>query len=162
VIKVRHSTTPIKSFIASEFVGSVLDEEHHGYLHFRLPMSSIQSMPAIFAVLERAKTVYDLEDYELTQTSLESIFCKFAQAQYDTEENPNPKPTRRAHVAEPETATTALNRSTSDDDDDDDDALCLLDNVPRQISLELPSNIVDQSLRVVQPIVSYTPADDFA
>jgi ABC-type multidrug transport system ATPase subunit len=80
-IKVRGSTDPVKEFIAATFVGSVLEEEHRGYLHFMLPTASIPSLPAIFGALQGAKSRLDIEDYELTQTSLEAIFCKFAQAQ---------------------------------------------------------------------------------
>ena len=61
------------------------------YLHFKLPSTSIGALPEIFSILELAKSTFDLEDYELTQTSLEAIFCKFAQAQYDNDDPVEPK-----------------------------------------------------------------------
>ena len=98
VIKVRHSTVPIKDHIKFVFTGSILEEEHRGYLHFRLPSASITSFPAIFSILEKAKQQFDLEDYELTQTSLEAIFCKFAQAQIEEEHRLHPTQHTHAEV----------------------------------------------------------------
>ena len=151
MLKVRSSTAPIKSHIASEFAGSILQEEHRGYLHFRLPTASIPNLPSIFAVLERMKQNFDLEDYELTQTSLESIFCKFAQAQIEEDV----KPKRKARKDARRTPQSALNTSTISTHthvvmepvspvsgflvDDDDDLLDLA--APRPMSMDLPVNL---------------------
>ena len=101
VIKVRHSTAPIKDEIQRVFPGAIMEEEHRGYLHYRLPSASITSFPTIFSTLERTRVQFDLEDYELTQTSLEAIFCKFALAQQDEDDR-----SAAAKKRKPRTATT--------------------------------------------------------
>jgi len=144
VLKVRHSTAPIKAHVAQVFPGSELHEEHRGYLHFKLPSSSISSLPAIFAILEQARTTYELEDYELTQTSLESIFCKFAQAQYDTDEQPR-RPRRSHPSLDSETRADVQMESIADlhghDDDDEDgdvSGIHLFEDAGRRSSFDLP------------------------
>jgi hypothetical protein len=151
VIKVRHSTTPIKGHIETTFVGSILEEEHRGYLHYRLPSSSIHSLPAIFSLLELAKRTFDLEDYELTQTSLESIFCKFAQAQIEEDAKPKTKArkAKRAHNNGVPASSNAVAMHAIDhggfhltDDEDDDDALLIPDEVGSpSVALDLPRNL---------------------
>ena len=79
-------TMPVKAFVHSKLVDAVLQEEHKGYLRFLLPTSSVVSYPALFTELERAKQPLGIDDFELTQTTLESVFIKFAKQQWDEPE----------------------------------------------------------------------------
>ena len=81
-------TLPVKAFVHSKITNAVLQEEHKGYLRFLLPTSSVVSFPALFMELERAKQAIGFDDFELTQTTLESVFIKFAKLQSDWTEPP--------------------------------------------------------------------------
>jgi hypothetical protein len=65
----------------ANFVGCLLIEEHNGYLRYMLPASSLETIPRAFKILEASKTRVQVEDYELSQTTLEAIFCKLATEQ---------------------------------------------------------------------------------
>lgn len=70
-----------KTFVAEQFAGAELIEEYDGHLRFTVPASAASglSLGTIFGRIERANQEGALcEDYTLTQTSLENIFCNFA------------------------------------------------------------------------------------
>ena len=45
-----------------------------GYVHYDVP-SKAKSWAAIFAKMEQAKERYDIEDYSVSQTTLEQVSC---------------------------------------------------------------------------------------
>lgn len=67
---------PVRAHVEQAFAQAKLEEVHRGYLHYQLPASSVSSLAAAFGVLEDAKTQLGIENYELSQTSLEEVFCK--------------------------------------------------------------------------------------
>ncbi|KAJ3601486.1 hypothetical protein NHX12_032454 [Muraenolepis orangiensis] len=69
-----------KDFIESTFPGSQLKDEHQGMVHYHLTDKSL-SWAQVFGTLEAAKDKYCIEDYCVSQISLEQVFLSFAQFQ---------------------------------------------------------------------------------
>ncbi|XP_021491365.1 phospholipid-transporting ATPase ABCA3-like [Meriones unguiculatus] len=66
-----------KHFIAEVFQGSELKQENQGVLNFYIP-SKDNSWGKVFGILEKAKEQYNLEDYSISQITLEQVFLTFA------------------------------------------------------------------------------------
>ncbi|XP_026071364.1 ATP-binding cassette sub-family A member 3-like isoform X1 [Carassius auratus] len=73
-----------KDFIESTFPGSLLKDEHQGMVHYHLTDKTL-SWAQVFGVLEAAKEKYSIEDYCVSQISLEQVFLSFAQFQHCAE-----------------------------------------------------------------------------
>ncbi|KAM4598643.1 phospholipid-transporting ATPase ABCA3 [Polymixia lowei] len=73
-----------KDFIESTFPGSLLKDEHQGMVHYHLTNKSL-TWAQVFGTLEAAKEKYCIEDYCVSQISLEQVFLSFAQFQHCTE-----------------------------------------------------------------------------
>jgi ABC-type multidrug transport system ATPase subunit len=62
----------------AEYIGAVKVLEHHaGQLRCELPSAGL-SLASVFAKIEAAKTELGVEDYAVSQTSLEQVFLQFA------------------------------------------------------------------------------------
>nr|XP_021522877.1 ATP-binding cassette sub-family A member 17-like [Aotus nancymaae] len=66
-----------KAFVDLTFPGSVLEDEHQGMVHYHLPGQNL-SWVKVFGTLEQAKKKYMLDDYSVSQVTLEDIFLSFA------------------------------------------------------------------------------------
>jgi len=66
-------------FLRANFPGTIILERHDRTLRFRLPAKS--ALSDIFRLLQDAKADLSLEDYGISQTSLEQIFNDFAAQQ---------------------------------------------------------------------------------
>ncbi|XP_070562934.1 phospholipid-transporting ATPase ABCA3-like [Ptychodera flava] len=77
--------TPIKQFIEGTFPGSKLKDEHQGMVHYHITDTTL-TWAEIFGKMERAKTKYNIEDYSVSQTTLEQVFINFARSQRDVAE----------------------------------------------------------------------------
>uniref|UniRef100_A0A8C2JY49 ATP-binding cassette, sub-family A (ABC1), member 3b n=1 Tax=Cyprinus carpio TaxID=7962 RepID=A0A8C2JY49_CYPCA len=66
-----------KDFIESTFPGSLLKDEHQGMVHYHLTDKTL-TWAQVFGVLETAKEKYSIEDYCVSQISLEQVFLSFA------------------------------------------------------------------------------------
>ncbi|XP_023666396.2 phospholipid-transporting ATPase ABCA3 [Paramormyrops kingsleyae] len=73
-----------KDFIESTFPGSMLKDEHQGMVHYHLTDKTL-TWAQVFGTLEAAKEKYRLEDYCVSQISLEQVFLSFAQFQHCAE-----------------------------------------------------------------------------
>nr|XP_036860350.1 ATP-binding cassette sub-family A member 3 isoform X1 [Manis javanica]XP_036860351.1 ATP-binding cassette sub-family A member 3 isoform X1 [Manis javanica]XP_036860355.1 ATP-binding cassette sub-family A member 3 isoform X1 [Manis javanica]XP_036860356.1 ATP-binding cassette sub-family A member 3 isoform X1 [Manis javanica] len=73
-----------KAFVDLTFPGSVLEDEHQGMVHYHLPGDDL-SWAKVFGVLEKAKEKYGVDDYSVSQISLEQVFLGFAHLQPPTE-----------------------------------------------------------------------------
>uniref|UniRef100_A0A668AI68 ATP binding cassette subfamily A member 3 n=1 Tax=Myripristis murdjan TaxID=586833 RepID=A0A668AI68_9TELE len=73
-----------KDFIESTFPGSLLKDEHQGMVHYHLTDKTL-TWAQVFGTLEAAKEKYCIEDYCVSQISLEQVFLSFAQFQHCTE-----------------------------------------------------------------------------
>lgn len=73
-------------FVAATFEGAVLKECHNGLLRYQLPRDSFD-LAVVFQKLENGKKALGLEDYSVTQTTLEDVFCNFAQHQSEEDDD---------------------------------------------------------------------------
>uniref|UniRef100_A0A3P9HLW0 ATP-binding cassette, sub-family A (ABC1), member 3b n=1 Tax=Oryzias latipes TaxID=8090 RepID=A0A3P9HLW0_ORYLA len=73
-----------KDFIESTFPGSQLKDEHQGMVHYHLTDKAL-TWAQVFGTLEAAKEKYQIEDYCVSQISLEQVFLSFAQFQHCTQ-----------------------------------------------------------------------------
>ncbi|XP_068605723.1 phospholipid-transporting ATPase ABCA3 [Brachionichthys hirsutus] len=73
-----------KDFIENTFPGSQLKDEHQGMVHYHLTDKTL-TWAQVFGTLEAAKEKYHIEDYCVSQISLEQVFLSFAQFQHCTE-----------------------------------------------------------------------------
>uniref|UniRef100_A0A8C9F1E8 ATP binding cassette subfamily A member 3 n=1 Tax=Pavo cristatus TaxID=9049 RepID=A0A8C9F1E8_PAVCR len=74
-----------KAFVEKTFPGSVLKHEHQGMVHYHLTNKNL-SWAQVFGALEKAKEKYRLEDYSVSQISLEQVFMSFTRFQHYTED----------------------------------------------------------------------------
>uniref|UniRef100_A0A8C3SVY6 ATP binding cassette subfamily A member 3 n=1 Tax=Chelydra serpentina TaxID=8475 RepID=A0A8C3SVY6_CHESE len=65
-----------KAFVEKTFPGSVLKHEHQGMVHYHLTNKNL-SWAQVFGALERAKEKFHVEDYSVSQISLEQVFMSF-------------------------------------------------------------------------------------
>ncbi|XP_035035732.2 phospholipid-transporting ATPase ABCA3 [Hippoglossus stenolepis] len=70
-----------KEFIESTFPGSQLKDAHQGMVHYHLTDKTL-TWAQVFGTLEAAKEKYRIEDYCVSQISLEQVFLSFAQFQH--------------------------------------------------------------------------------
>lgn len=73
-------TTQIKEYIEETFPGSVLKDEHLGMVHYHITDTRV-TWSQIFGAVERVKMEYDIEDYNISQTTLDQVFLNFARGQ---------------------------------------------------------------------------------
>ncbi|XP_051513569.1 phospholipid-transporting ATPase ABCA1-like [Myxocyprinus asiaticus] len=73
---------PVMKFIESELPGSTLKEKHRNTLQYQLP-SSLTSLAHIFSILAKNKEFLRIEDYSVSQTTLDQVFVNFAKDQSD-------------------------------------------------------------------------------
>lgn len=86
IMKVRGSSeqvAAIQRFVEDSFPGARCAEAHNGYIRYALPDARMVPLSTLFAKLEECKRLHNLEDYSISQTSLDEIFCNFAQQQDD-------------------------------------------------------------------------------
>ncbi|XP_027628464.1 ATP-binding cassette sub-family A member 1 isoform X1 [Tupaia chinensis] len=73
---------PVQEFFERAFPGSVLKEKHRNMLQYQLP-SSLSSLARIFSILSQSKKQLHIEDYSVSQTTLDQVFVNFAKDQSD-------------------------------------------------------------------------------
>ncbi|XP_007428699.1 ATP-binding cassette sub-family A member 1 [Python bivittatus] len=73
---------PVQDFFKLAFPGSVLKEQHRNMLQYQLP-SSPSSLARIFSILSQNKKRLCIEDYSVSQTTLDQVFVNFAKDQSD-------------------------------------------------------------------------------
>ncbi|XP_066910613.1 phospholipid-transporting ATPase ABCA3-like [Clytia hemisphaerica] len=83
-VGVESAIPPLKHYIETTFPGSLLKDEHQGYIHYQLKTD--QSWAQLFGIMERAKQQYNIEDYSVSQTTLEQVFLNFTRAQREAED----------------------------------------------------------------------------
>lgn len=63
---------PVLELIERELPGSTLKEKHRNMLQYQLP-SSLSSLARIFSILSRNKKQFQIEDYSVSQTTLDQV-----------------------------------------------------------------------------------------
>lgn len=66
-----------KEFIAATFPGSIINQEHQGIFDYHIPKKEI-CWGKVFSILEKAKALFKLDDYSISQITLEQIFLTIA------------------------------------------------------------------------------------
>uniref|UniRef100_UPI00398F4B51 phospholipid-transporting ATPase ABCA1-like n=1 Tax=Pristiophorus japonicus TaxID=55135 RepID=UPI00398F4B51 len=74
--------TPMVEFFKRAFPGSILKEKHRSMLQYQLP-SYQSSLSRIFSILSSNKEKLQIEDYSVSQTTLDQVFVNFAKDQSD-------------------------------------------------------------------------------
>jgi ATP-binding cassette subfamily A (ABC1) protein 3 len=74
-------TAPLKQYIQETFPDCTLKEEHQSMVTYQIP--SGKSWAHVFGSIEKAKQQMDIEDYSVTQTTLEQVFLNFARHQIE-------------------------------------------------------------------------------
>nr|XP_048292244.1 ATP-binding cassette sub-family A member 17-like isoform X3 [Myodes glareolus] len=72
----RQEVPKFKAFVDLTFPGSNLEDEHEGMVQYYLPGHGL-TWAKVFGIMEQAKKDYMLEDYSISQVSLEDIFLSF-------------------------------------------------------------------------------------
>mmetsp|Transcript_21654 Transcript_21654/g.23613 ORF Transcript_21654/g.23613 Transcript_21654/m.23613 type:complete len:115 (-) Transcript_21654:44-388(-) len=62
-----------KQFVESHFAGAVLIEEHSTLLNYEVPRASIKLLSQAFRLLEENKQALGIDDYVLSQSTLEQV-----------------------------------------------------------------------------------------
>ncbi|XP_053906261.1 phospholipid-transporting ATPase ABCA7 isoform X3 [Cuculus canorus] len=73
---------PLENLMELHFPGIVLKERHRGLLQFQVP-SHAGSLASIFSVLAAHREPCHIEDYSVSQTTLDQVFVHFAREQSD-------------------------------------------------------------------------------
>lgn len=73
------------AYVQKHFAGAELQECHNGYIRYQVPSAAGASLADCFDIMEAGKTAVGLEDYSITQTTLEEIFCNFAESGRETD-----------------------------------------------------------------------------
>lgn len=71
---------PLMQHIEQAFPGSVLKDVHQNLVHYHVNNPSL-TWSALFSGMERAKHEFNIEDYSVSQTTLEQVFINFARSQ---------------------------------------------------------------------------------
>ncbi|KAH9491699.1 ATP-binding cassette sub- A member 1 [Bulinus truncatus] len=74
--------SPVMQFISSTFPTAKLREKHHNMLQYQLATDSL-SLSKLFEAMEVAKRDFNVEDYSVSQTTLDQVFINFAKKQTD-------------------------------------------------------------------------------
>ena len=72
------------NFVDAEFPGSRVKDMHQGIVHYQIlggTNGGGMSWAQLFSTMERAQSRFHLEDYSVSQTTLEQVFINFARAQ---------------------------------------------------------------------------------
>uniref|UniRef100_A0A8C9WEH3 P-type phospholipid transporter n=1 Tax=Scleropages formosus TaxID=113540 RepID=A0A8C9WEH3_SCLFO len=90
---------PVMEFIEAELPGSTLKERHRNMLQYQLP-SSLTSLARIFSMLAKHKQRLQIEDYSVSQTTLDQVFVNFAKDQSDEDHSKDISLTRKDTVVD--------------------------------------------------------------
>jgi ATP-binding cassette subfamily A (ABC1) protein 3 len=71
--------------IHNAFPNSQLKEAYEGFVHIHIKEPNI-SLAALFRIIESCKQTYSIENYTVSQTTLEQVFLNFAKSQLDPDE----------------------------------------------------------------------------
>uniref|UniRef100_A0A671UPG0 P-type phospholipid transporter n=1 Tax=Sparus aurata TaxID=8175 RepID=A0A671UPG0_SPAAU len=73
---------PVEDFVQQNFPGSVLKEKHHNTLQYQLPYKQ-GALANIFSVFTSHQQRLEVEDYTVSQTTLDQVFVNFAREQHE-------------------------------------------------------------------------------
>uniref|UniRef100_A0A3Q3WL83 ABC transporter domain-containing protein n=1 Tax=Mola mola TaxID=94237 RepID=A0A3Q3WL83_MOLML len=77
---------PVEDFVQQTFQGSVLKEKHHNTLQYQLPCTQ-GALANIFSQFTSHQERLGIEDYSVSQTTLDQVFVNFARHQHLEEDS---------------------------------------------------------------------------
>uniref|UniRef100_A0A8C2KS41 P-type phospholipid transporter n=1 Tax=Cyprinus carpio TaxID=7962 RepID=A0A8C2KS41_CYPCA len=75
----------VETFVRDTFHGSTLKEKHHNTLQYQIPQGE-GALAHIFSQLNKHQQLLHVEDYSVSQTTLDQVFVSFARLQRDEED----------------------------------------------------------------------------
>jgi len=75
------NVTPLCQHIEHLFPGSVLKDVHHGLVQYHISRSPSLFLADLFSAMEDIRDQFSVEDYSVSQTTLEQVFINFARNQ---------------------------------------------------------------------------------
>nr|XP_026691296.1 ATP-binding cassette sub-family A member 1-like [Ciona intestinalis] len=72
----------VKSFVEESFPSSIVKESHSSMIMYQIPLEDTK-LSFLFDALERNKSRLNIEDYSVSQTTLDEVFVSFAKLQTD-------------------------------------------------------------------------------
>uniref|UniRef100_A0AAQ4PPC1 P-type phospholipid transporter n=1 Tax=Gasterosteus aculeatus aculeatus TaxID=481459 RepID=A0AAQ4PPC1_GASAC len=77
---------PVEDFVRRSFLGSVLKEKHHNTLQYHLPYTQ-GALAHIFSQFTSHQQRLGVEDYSVSQTTLDQVFVNFARLQHGEDDS---------------------------------------------------------------------------
>jgi len=79
-------TRALMQFVSSTFPTSQLKDQHEGLVQYHIGRAPGLTWARLFGTVERVRSKYDIEDYSVSQPTLEQIFISFARMQREPQE----------------------------------------------------------------------------
>uniref|UniRef100_A0A8C2BIA4 ATP-binding cassette sub-family A member 2 n=1 Tax=Cyprinus carpio TaxID=7962 RepID=A0A8C2BIA4_CYPCA len=149
MITVRTKTTAsvkeVIRFFNRNFPEAILKERHHTKIQYQLKSENI-SLAQVFSKMEQVVEVLSIEDYSVSQTTLDNVFVNFAKKQSDNLEQQESSPSsagqsplqRLLSILRPRPANTELNALVSEEpeelESEDDEGLISFEEERVQLS----------------------------
>ncbi|XP_056600911.1 ATP-binding cassette sub-family A member 2 isoform X1 [Triplophysa dalaica] len=149
MITVRTKTTAsvkeVIRFFNRNFPEAILKERHHTKIQYQLKSENI-SLAQVFSKMEQVVEVLSIEDYSVSQTTLDNVFVNFAKKQSDNLEPQESSPSsggqsplqRLLNILRPRPANTELSALVSEEpeelESDDDEGLISFEEERVQLS----------------------------
>jgi len=73
---------PLYQFFSDKFPHATLKEHHHNIVQYQLP-SGVMALSEVFGHIESSYETLKIEDYSVSQTTLDNVFINFARTQTD-------------------------------------------------------------------------------
>jgi ATP-binding cassette subfamily A (ABC1) protein 3 len=73
------------NIVKNSFSNSHLKEAYEGFVHIHIIEPNL-SLAQLFRIIESCKQTYSIENYTVSQTTLEQVFLNFARSQLDADE----------------------------------------------------------------------------
>ena len=86
VTSLEAKTRSLMEYVHSTFPDSQLKDQHDGLVHYRISRAPGLTWARLFGAVERVRSTYDIEDYSVSQTTLEQVFINFARMQREPQE----------------------------------------------------------------------------
>ncbi|KAM6965213.1 ATP-binding cassette sub-family A member 2 [Aplochiton taeniatus] len=143
--KTSSSVKEVIRFFNRNFPEAVLKERHHTKVQYQLKSERI-SLAQVFSKMEQVVEVLGIEDYSVSQTTLDNVFVNFAKKQSDNLEQQESSPPGGGHsplqcimsLLRPRAATTELSALVSEEpeelESDDDEGLISFEEERVQLS----------------------------
>lgn len=81
----RNMVERFNATIKKTFPKSEMKEAYEGYVHIHITEENI-SLGTLFRIVESCKEICSIENYTVSQTTLEQVFLSFARSQLDPDE----------------------------------------------------------------------------